>query len=168
MQDILKLQKKFPHSKKQLLLFISIIFLIIFGFLFYKMKSSINHLSENSEGGHVVINGKVINVEIMDEYDEYVKGLSDKEELADDTGFLFDFPDKQIRRFWMKNMHFPIDIIWIEDNQVVGIAKNCPPEGEIPSKHYISPIPVNFVLEVNSGFTDEYKISEGSPVEFRY
>lgn len=161
--------KNFFKSQNYLFsIFIVITIVITFVFLIYKLKINTNYITGNSVNSYVVINNKEIKVEIMDSYDKHVQGLSDKPELDYDTGFLFEFQDKQMRRFWMKNMHFPIDVIWIEDDKVVGVNKNCEPEGEVPDKRYSSVIPVNYVLEVNAGFSDEFDIKEGDFVEFNY
>ena len=65
-------------------------------------------------------------------------------------------------------MLFPIDIIWIQDNYIIAIEKNVPiPTGDqqnIPQ--YRSPQPVNYVLEVNAGFTDKTNIAIGNEVDF--
>lgn len=123
---------------------------------------------EISNKPHVIINNKIIQIEIADEQPEQIQGLSDRESLDKNSGMLFIFNDKQIRSFWMKNMHFPLDIIWIQDNKIVNISKNLPPEGEMPENHYSSKYPVNYVLEVNAGLVDEYEIKIGDIVEFHY
>lgn len=162
MEKILKSQNKI------FTIFIVITLIFTFSFLFYKLKTNTIRLHGDTLGSHVVINDKVIKVEVMDEYAEQVQGLSDREELDYNTGMLFEFPGRQTRRFWMKNMHFPIDVIWIDGDKIVRISKNCEAEGEIPVKRYSSVVPVNYVLEVNAGFSDEFGIAEGDIVEFKY
>ena len=81
---------------------------------------------------------------------------------------LFVFPRKQIRSFWMKDMNFPLDIIWISDNKIIKIDKDLQPEGENPKNKYQTIQRVDKVLEVNSGFTDKYKIKAGDEVKFYY
>jgi uncharacterized protein len=110
---------------------------------------------------NVVINGKIIRAEIADNFEAWRQGLSDRKTLDPEAGMLFVFPDKQIRNFWMKNMHFPLDIIWIDDDRVVNISANLPPEGETPAATYDSVIPVNYVLEVNAGLAERYNIKAG-------
>ena len=65
----------------------------------------------------------------------------------------------------MKNMHFPIDIIWISHRRVVNISKNLQPEGKNPKKTYSSIYPVNYVLEVNAGFCEENNIIIGDEIK---
>ena len=66
---------------------------------------------------------------------------------------------------WMKNMKFPIDIIWMRDNTVVGFAENAQPElsGEA-LKLYQPPGFVNYVLEVSAGTVERLNISPGTEV----
>ncbi len=114
----------------------------------------------------LLINGKTITVEIADQAAEQIKGLSERKALDADSGMLFVYPDKKFRSFWMKDMNFPLDIIWLDDNTVVGLEKNLAPAGSLPSKSYESPLPVNYILEVNAGFTDKYAIKIGDKVKF--
>lgn len=97
------------------------------------------------------------------------KGLSGKESLAEDQGMLFIFSQPDFYRFWMPDMHFSIDIIWIDEEKVVGIEKRILPEfnPENP-RFYTPPKPVRFVLEVNGGFTEKRNIRVGDKVVFRY
>ncbi len=93
-------------------------------------------------------------------------GLGFRDSLAPDRGMLFVYDHKEVFPFWMKNMRFPIDIIWIDDRTIVDISKNVPvsdkPVGELPIYHPI--VPVDKVLEVNAGVTDTYNIAIGDKV----
>jgi hypothetical protein len=112
----------------------------------------------------VLIGDKKISVELRRTSLEWEKGLSGRRSLGESAGMLFVFPDTAVRRFWMKDMNFPIDIFWIQGNKVVGMAKGLPPpeNGIIPDA--TSPESVNYVLETNAGFADKYNITLGSPV----
>ena len=119
-----------------------------------------------------VINEVAINLEIADSQDKWAKGLSFRESLDQETGLLFDFGKKDSRpTFWMKDMNFPIDIIWINDNEIVGIVKNAPvPEPDTPTQilpRYVPDEPIDYVLEVNAGFTDANDINVGDTILFR-
>ena len=97
---------------------------------------------------------------------EWVRGLSDVKILDKDSGMLFVFPTKEVRTFWMKDMNFPLDIIWITDNKIIGIEKNLQPEGSHPLRSYQSPSAVNYVLEVNAGFCEKEKIKIGDMLRY--
>ncbi len=143
-------------------IYLSLILILLIFFL-PKLKASIRP-GISLEKPYVKIKNNIIKVEIADDFEEQIKGLSNRDNLDDDSGMLFVFQDKQIRRFWMKNMRFPLDIIWIDDNKIVKIDKNLPPEGENPQNIYSSEIPVNYVLEVNGGYCDKHNIKVGSDV----
>ena len=130
-------------------------------------------ISWQTSKAEVIIGDKKISVEMRRTPLEWEKGLSGRKSLTDDTGMLFVFPDAAIRRFWMKEMRFPIDIFWIRDGRVVGMAKGLPPppayaKASAGRQNDIIPDatshePVNFVLETNAGFADKYGITLGSP-----
>jgi uncharacterized membrane protein (UPF0127 family) len=98
--------------------------------------------------------------------DEQYLGLSFKQKICRDCGMLFAFPDTSEKTFVMRNMNFPLDIIFIEKNKIVKIYKNLQPEGAHPVNFYPSKKPIDKVLEVNGGFTDKYDIMENEIIIF--
>jgi len=135
-------------------------------FLFQQVRTHTPPGAGIEEPG-VVIRGRTIGVEIADEMREQIAGLSGRESLCPDCGMLFVFPDKQVRHFWMKNMNFPLDIIWIGDGKILNISENLSPEGESPEKIYTSTLPANYVLEVNAGFAERHGIKVGDGIEYK-
>jgi hypothetical protein len=109
--------------------------------------------------------GRVLRVEIADTPILQTQGLSNHAPLTDEEGMLFIFGQKSRRTFWMKEMLFPLDIIWIDGNTIVKIDKKLPPEGPSPSKLYDSGVPVDFVLEVNGGWSDSAGLKEGDKLK---
>lgn len=106
-----------------------------------------------------------INADIADTESLRQLGLSGRESLAEDRGMLFVFQDDDPHSFWMKDMLFPIDIIWLSsDKKVIYIAKNAKPES-YPSS-YRPTDDSRYVIEVPSGFSDRHNISVGSNVSF--
>ena len=79
---------------------------------------------------------------------------------------LFVFSDKQERIFVMRNMYFPLDIIWIDGDKIVNISKNLLPKGPRPEVFYHSDAPVDYVLEVNAGLADKFNFKIGDKVNF--
>ena len=118
--------------------------------------------------GLVKINNTTIKVEVAETPLAREKGLSGREKLDQNKGMLFIFPQKDYYSFWMKEMKFPIDIIWISDNRVVDIAYDLPLQASEFLKTYQPKEPVNFVLEVNAGFSKKYNIKIGDRVEIEY
>lgn len=106
-----------------------------------------------------------IPVEIADTGDLHAKGLSGRENLAENIGMLFLFDAPALHPFWMKDMNFPIDIIWFSEGRVVGIAARVYPEPGVTSQHqaiYMSKKEADMTLEVNAGFAEKYGVKEGS------
>lgn len=147
-------------SKTKLIFLAVLIFLIIFYLANQKMNENF-----------VEINGLKIKVEIAKTPTEQARGLSNREILNDQEGMLFVYPDYKIRNFWMKKMQFSIDTIWISNDKIVGIEKNIPlfdGVDEEKIKRYQSPVAVNYVLEVNAGFSDKNNIKVGDRVKITY
>lgn len=98
----------------------------------------------------LVLGDKSFAVEVVRTPTTRAKGLSGRDGLATSTGMLFVFPEPGIYPFWMKDMHFPIDIVWLDgDWCVVNITHDARPESYPDSYH-----PTHealYVLEVNSG-----------------
>ena len=100
---------------------------------------------------NLAVGGRMFAVEIADETSEHSKGLSGRQSLADDRGMLFVFEGLRTRSFWMSGMKFPLDLVWIQGNKVIGISENLPPAPEGSAEIYSSPEPVDKVLEINAG-----------------
>lgn len=115
----------------------------------------------------ISVGNESLRVEVADTDEERSQGLSGLDSLPESQGMLFDFRDSADRRpsFWMKGMKFDIDIIWIKDNKVVGLTKNLQPpltNDYLPS--YRAPEEIDYVLEVNAGWTDKTNTQPGTPV----
>ena len=96
------------------------------------------------------------------------EGLSGRPGLTNDQGMLFDFGSLQNPSFWMKDMKFNLDFVWIANGKIIYITKNvsAPPAGTSDGqlKLYNSPSPVDWVLEVSAGWADGNKIKIGDEV----
>ncbi len=115
------------------------------------------------------IDGATWTVELATTVVEQTRGLSYRPSLASGTGMLFIFPSPGVQNFWMKDMHFPLDMIWIgSDGTVAGFAENVPAPApntalwNLPV--YTSPAGVSEVLEVNAGSVAKYRIQVGDRV----
>ena len=119
-----------------------------------------------SPENYVQIKNNIIAVEIADTPASQARGLSNHLPLSENQGMLFIFPERQTREFWMKEMLFPLDIIWLDGNRIVKISANLPAEGVTPSKIYSSDSPVNYVLEVNAGWAERAGVKVGELIEY--
>ncbi|MBI3251338.1 MAG: DUF192 domain-containing protein [Candidatus Andersenbacteria bacterium] len=100
---------------------------------------------------------------------EQARGLSGCQKLPNHSGMYFPFSAKQSASFWMKGMLMPIDIVWLADNKVVGISAFVPPpsgklDEELP--RYVSPQPVDAVLEVAAGKAASYGLKKGTQIVY--
>ena len=114
----------------------------------------------------LIIHDLEIPVEVADTAETRRMGLSYRESLDKDSGMLFDMKKRAESSFWMKDMNFALDIVWIDGEKIVNISKNLPPEGNQPDMHYSSEFPIDYVLEVNDGFCEKNNINIGDNIIF--
>ncbi len=138
---------------------ISVILAILISFSIYFSKSK--------ENPYLEINNTKINLIVSDTEGLRTKGLSDTKELKDNEAMLFIFSVPSKYGFWMKDMSYPIDIIWLdEDKKVVHIEKNASPESY--PKVFFPPENSLYVLEFNGGFSTRNSITVGNFLDFNY
>lgn len=158
---------------KQLLLpFLAVAaFIVVVGLLVQGKLGNISSIStpQSTQAPNIIkIDDTEIQVEIAKTNEERQKGLGGKESLAENSGMLFVIPENNKPTFWMKDTLIPLDIIWIKDNKVAGIEKNVQAQiGVEDSKLKLYPAPgiVDFVLEVNAGFSEKNNLKINSSVE---
>lgn len=99
---------------------------------------------------------------------ERERGLSEIKSLQDNQGmiFLFDRPDYY--SFWMRNMKFPIDIIYINKDTIITIKNNAQPPKNIKESPiiYAPTSPADKVLEISAGLAEKYKFKNGDKVTY--
>jgi hypothetical protein len=111
--------------------------------------------------------GYSIHVELAQTPEEQEKGLSGHAQLGWDAGLLFLHERRAQQRYWMKDMLFPIDIIWIDGNTIIGFVEHAQPETPV-STIYTSPAPVDRVLEVRADFVRVYQIRVGDQLDIEF
>lgn len=90
----------------------------------------------------------VLNVEVRDDDAGRAEGLMYRKSLADDEGMLFIWPDTKQRHMWMKNTLVSLDMLFLQDNRVVGKIENTEP---LSQTILTIPEPANRILEVKAG-----------------
>ena len=103
-------------------------------------------------------------IEVADTEATRQLGLSGRESLAKNAGLLFDFGKSGVHGIWMKDMNFPIDILWLDENfLVVDIKTNADPASyfQSPPRVFEPSVPASYVLEVNAGTVAGYNIKPG-------
>lgn len=94
------------------------------------------------------------------------KGLSGRESIPAE-GMLFVYPEERVRTFWMKEMSFPLDMLFVSADGVIKTIHQADPEPGVPVNQltrYSSKVPVKFVIEVKKGFTSSEGIQKGDRV----
>ena len=122
---------------------------------------------ENAEGAAVTIRNQLVTVDLRKTPAEQALGLGDRDLLAWDHGMLFLYDKSDFLVFWMKGMRFDIDIVWIREQRIVGMAEFVPYPREDPSKPATvrSPELVDMVLEVPAGYARAHAWRRGDRVE---
>lgn len=138
-------------------------------------KQQVSTIDEDVRSGtngyrqvHVEVNSLVLIADIAATDEQKAKGLSVKDSLAENEAMLFVFDNEAQHTFWMKNMKFPIDIIWIgSDKRVVHIEHNLQPcSSELLCPTYKPVGDSLYVLETVAGFAERHGITKGTPVDF--
>ena len=114
--------------------------------------------------GNLVIAGQKLNIEIANTERLRAQGLSGRDSMPSDHGMLFVFKKQDKYVFWMKDMNFALDFVWIKEGQVVEITNNVQPQSAVPDDlltRYTPKEEVDQVLEVNAGWAMQNQIKVG-------
>jgi uncharacterized membrane protein (UPF0127 family) len=112
-------------------------------------------------------NGEFITAELALSGEERARGLMFRESIAADQAMLFVFEEEAPHSFWMKNVGFPIDILWLDrEKRIVHMARRVPPCRKDPCPTYSPLRPSGYVLELRAGRSDELGIKPGDRLEF--
>ena len=147
------------ESKVRFVLGLSVVIFIII--------LAITFALQNNKSTQVSIKGQNFNVELAQTSTEKQIGLSKNESLAENEGMLFLFDEADYYSFWMRDMKFPIDIIFINGNKVTTIISNALPPSETNGSltTFQPKEKSDKVLEVNAGIAQKYNIQEGSIID---
>ncbi len=137
--------------------------LIIIGIILFLGGSTVFLRKEKdvqTEQRTIRIGDQELLVEMVDTLQLQIRGLSGRESLGEREGMLFVYENPQVLSFWMRDMRFAIDIIWIDGNGIItGIAANVSPD-TFPQT-FSSMVPVQYVLEVPAGWAERHGVSTG-------
>ncbi len=144
---------------------------VIVGIAFFMMlPSEVEHEVVEFSRDTIMIDDIELIVQLADTDHRRADGLMFQEELPYDEGMLFIFDNSEKRTFWMSNMLFSLDIIWIDSQRnVVHIDNSVPPcdttETKACPRYDSGGKEVKYVLEVTAGFVDKFNITEDSQFE---
>ena len=143
------------------------VFLCIIQTFFYSQS-----FAEKINYYHAIVTtstGEKIPVEVADTLKKRSLGLGNRPYLTKGWGMLFVFEERKPHRFWMKDMQFPLDIIWLDNHRIVHINHNAKPAYSDDEPNVMtSPVPVNFVLEIAAGRAEKLRLKTGQQMKFKF
>ncbi|MBI4080889.1 MAG: DUF192 domain-containing protein [Candidatus Levybacteria bacterium] len=152
---------------RTILILAGVLIILVAAFLFTQgiISNGINPFA--GKKATATFDDKKITVLVAETDKEKQKGLSQRKSLPQNQGMVFVFDKPDYYPFWMKDMQFPIDIIFLRDNKIVTIHKNVKaPSAEGDNLVVYTPKePANQVLELNAGKADEWKLQEGDTIQ---
>jgi uncharacterized membrane protein (UPF0127 family) len=105
------------------------------------------------------------NVEVAETKKQQTQGLMNKEALEENEGMLFEYAEEGEHNIWMKNMRFPIDIIWLDENKkVIYLQENAQPCSESFCQIYKANKLSKYVIELPAGTADKINLQIGDSV----
>lgn len=133
--------------------------------------NAIDHLVRSSASAEMP-NGNMVFLEVANTPESRELGLSRRTSLAVDEGMLFVFDELGHYAFWMKDMEFPIDIIWLDqDGIVVNVENNATPASYFetkPPKVFINRPSALYVLELKAGEASEDGVYLGTKIKLDF
>lgn len=152
-------QKKIKLAPKRIVFVALILILILAGAAWFI-------LANRADGSRVIADEVAIPVELVTTPSEREKGLSGRDSLATGEGMLFVFEQPSIHCFWMKDMKFNIDIVWMDqDGDVVHVVESAEPASY--PRSFCPDKPASYVLEVNAGESKAANISTNSKLDIQ-
>lgn len=154
------------------LIFLVFCFLVFLGFSYFSknqveivsssFRDKIFEFSELKDYSTVFlkIGDKIIETELVFSQEAMYLGLSGRENLLPDKGMLFVFGSYGEQSFSMRNMNFPLDLVFLKDGKVLKVFSNLVPEDEIPRDIYQYG-PADMVIELSANYFKDNNLKEG-------
>ncbi len=113
------------------------------------------------------INDKKLEVLLAKTYAQQYRGLGKRDDLGVYQGMLFVHSSLDKYGIVMRDMRFPIDVVWLKDGEVLDIAPNLQTEPDVPEnqlKVYYPRRPANAILELPAGWVEKNGVKIGDRV----
>lgn len=152
-------------TSKIILVVVSLLALVIVLLTFHGQKNSKPNEWQRKS---LNIAGHEIDAYLADSGQKRTEGLAVFNQIDENQGMLFLFNTPGNHAFWMKDMKFAIDIVWIRDKKIVSINRNIQPEAGKSDSELAKYYPigeVDNVLEVNAGWVEKNNIKIGDVVK---
>lgn len=156
-----KLERRAHRAQSALGWLIMVAVLVTAGFAVYQIVQY-----ETRPRQVIMIGQATYTADIAADEEQRAKGLSGRKELPANQAMLLSFSEDKPWGIWMKNMLFPIDIIWLDQKKtVVHVEREVQPDAE-PYTVYRPSKPARYVLEVPAGDAARYNIRTGTTARF--
>ncbi len=161
-------------NKYKPIIIVTIIFIIfVLGGVLYMVSNNITNKSKQINHPQVtVVQQEMIQIdfeklELATKSEERQRGFMFRDEICDKCGMLFVFPEESELTFWMPNVYFPLDLIFMDQSGViVKIHENTTPNND--QKKYFSEKPAQYALETKAGFVKSSGLKEGQRVDIQH
>lgn len=112
-------------------------------------------------------NGFSVTAELAETDAERRLGLMFRSKIYPDQGMLFILEEEGYHSFWMKNMKFPLDILWLDrEKRIIHMETRVPPCRKDPCPAYTPPLPAAYVLEIKAGSIEKNGLKLSDRLEF--
>lgn len=113
----------------------------------------------------LVLNNYSHKVKVLRDAEELRQGLSGTKDLPKGSAVLFVFASDNEWGIWMKDMNYPIDIVWLDSSaRVVHTVRNAQP-ASYPDTTFTPPVKARYVIELPSGTIEQTDIKNGDRAE---
>lgn len=149
--------------------FIYLLWFTILWYLFINKSDIIDKKTEYwyaSWTNNICFTDNCFDLEIADSDEERQQWLMYREVLSNQSGMLFVFDNEGIYPFWMKNTKIPLDIIWIDKNNIIVDIYTAQPCKEDPCQSYKPSWSGLYVLEINAWLSSLLWMKKWSKLQF--
>lgn len=137
-------------------------FLTLMSGILIALGIGIVYKAENAKTAPLALRN-TFSIETVSTQEQIVRGLSGRERIDKYAVMAFVFPENEERCFWMKDMRFNIDIVWLDSQKkVTAIESNVSPQSY--PKTFCND--ARYVLEFAEGRASELGLQSGRAVRF--
>ncbi len=129
----------------------------------------LNRSNHSSEVPKIIqIGNNKYSIEIANTEKSRSLGLSGRTSINKNQGMLFVFPSPSNYLFWMKEMNFPLDFVWIDGDKVVDVTQNVPKQANSDLNSlttFTAKSPFDKVVELYAGTVEADNIKIGDIIK---
>ena len=136
---------------------------LIFGLIY---KNSGGACGTYRDDKTLIINGQAIQTEVAATPAARQQGLSGRPCILANQAMLFEFNQPGYYSFWMKDMRFPIDMVWLGASKKVAWLQSDVQPATYPANFTNRNKAAQYVLELKANRAQQLHLAIGSPVQF--